>query len=63
MANEQYGAIRLTIGEKTKREFVAAAEHYETTPSGLAKIVLRRWLDEQPANVKLHPDRFRDDKK
>lgn len=59
MADSKYGALRLTIGEKTKREFIAVCKHYESTPSALGKVILRQWLDQQPDNVKLDPDRFK----
>lgn len=56
MAEIKYGAMRLTVGEKTKREFVAAAKHNDVSPSSLAKIVFREWLDKQPDRVKIDPD-------
>lgn len=60
MADQKYGAIRLTLGNKTKKELIAVSKHYEMTPSAIMKMLLRPWLDQQPENVKLDPDRFAD---
>lgn len=60
MADKMYGTIRATLGEKNKRELIAVSKHYEMTPSAIIKMLLRPWLDQQPDNVKLDPDRFAD---
>lgn len=59
MAESKYGAVRFTIGEKTKREFTAVSKHYDVSPSALAKIILREYLDKQPESVKKDPDSFK----
>jgi len=59
MAEQKYGALRLTVGAKTKREFIAAAKHNDVSTSALAKIVFREWLDKQPDRVKKDPDQFK----